>query len=197
VGAGALRPDALDRFGAFCDALRWSSIARLPGLTSDDAALISPWESAVHPEPYQLVPVLKAGDCADSGLRRHHARRAARRARGGGRSRASVCRSSRRPASAARDTSARRRDTWRSWREASGTRSASLLACSTFSQEPWASPARSSARRQARGAALYRSGEGVPEGTGARLEALADALVTPPADGPEARRDPVDELFFG
>ncbi len=47
------------------------------------------------------------------------------------------------------------------------------------------------------GAALYRSGEGVPEGTGARLEALADALVTPPADGPEARRDPVDELFFG
>jgi len=138
VGAGALRPDALDRFGAFCDALRWSSIARLPGLTSDDAALISPWESAVHPEPYQLVPVLKAGDCA-----------------------------------------------------------ASLLACSTFSQEPWASPARSSARRQARGAALYRSGEGVPEGTGARLEALADALVTPPADGPEARRDPVDELFFG
>jgi len=60
VGAGSLRPDALDRFGAFCDALRWSSIARLPGLTADDAALISPWESAVHPEPYQLVPVLKA-----------------------------------------------------------------------------------------------------------------------------------------
>ncbi len=105
VGAGALRPDALDRFGAFCDALRWSSIARLPGLTSDDAALISPWESAVHPEPYQLVPVLKAGDCA-----------------------------------------------------------ASLLACSTFSQEPWASPARSSARRQARELLFIEAARACPRG---------------------------------
>ncbi len=49
----------------------------------------------------------------------------------------------------------------------------------------------------AAGGALYRSGEGVPEGTGVRLEALADALGTSSAGEPEARRDPVDELFFG
>lgn len=59
VGDG-LDPDPPERFAAFCDALRWSSVARLPGLTSEGPALISPWESAVAPEPYQLYPVLKA-----------------------------------------------------------------------------------------------------------------------------------------
>jgi len=55
-----IQPDHPDRFAAFCDAIRWSSVARLPGLTSDGVALVSPWESAVMPEPYQLYPVLKA-----------------------------------------------------------------------------------------------------------------------------------------
>ncbi len=55
-----LEPDPPDRFAAFCDALRWSSVARLPGLTGDGPALVSPWESAVAPEPYQLYAVLKA-----------------------------------------------------------------------------------------------------------------------------------------
>lgn len=55
-----LLPDPPDRFAAFCDAMRWSSVARLPGLTGQRRALVSPWESAVAPEPYQLYPVLKA-----------------------------------------------------------------------------------------------------------------------------------------
>jgi len=59
IGDG-LEPDHPDRFAAFCDAIRWSSVARLPGLTQSDVALVSPWESAVMPEPYQLYPVLKA-----------------------------------------------------------------------------------------------------------------------------------------
>jgi len=65
-GGGLPRVDELpaltdpEVFAAFCDALRWSSAVRLPGLTSDGPALISPWESAVAPEPYQLVPVLRA-----------------------------------------------------------------------------------------------------------------------------------------
>ena len=59
IGDG-IRPDDPQRFAAFCDALRWSSSARLPGLTGDGPALLSPWESAVSPEPYQLYPVLKA-----------------------------------------------------------------------------------------------------------------------------------------
>ena len=59
IGDG-IRPDDPERFAAFCDALRWSSSARLPGLTGDGPALLSPWESAVAPEPYQLYPVLKA-----------------------------------------------------------------------------------------------------------------------------------------
>lgn len=58
--ADGIQPDHPDRFGAFCDAIRWSSVARLPGLTGDGVALVSPWESAVMPEPYQLYPVLKA-----------------------------------------------------------------------------------------------------------------------------------------
>src|SRR3954469_11170487 len=52
VGDG-LDPDPPESFAAFCDALRWSSVARLPGLTGTGPALISPWESAVAPEPYQ------------------------------------------------------------------------------------------------------------------------------------------------
>lgn len=59
VGDG-IDPDQPGRFAAFCDALRWSSVARLKGLTGDAPALVSPWESAVAPEPYQLYPVLKA-----------------------------------------------------------------------------------------------------------------------------------------
>ena len=59
IGDG-IQPDHPDRFAAFCDAIRWSSVARLPGLTGDDIPLVSPWESAVMPEPYQLYPVLKA-----------------------------------------------------------------------------------------------------------------------------------------
>ena len=55
-----IQPDHPDRFAAFCDAIRWSSVARLPGLSGDGVALVSPWESAVLPEPYQLYPVLKA-----------------------------------------------------------------------------------------------------------------------------------------
>ena len=55
-----LQPDDPDRFAAYCDALRWSSVARLPGLTGNGVALISPWESAILPEAYQLYPVLKA-----------------------------------------------------------------------------------------------------------------------------------------
>jgi hypothetical protein len=55
-----IQPDHPDRFAAFCDAIRWSSVARLPGLSDDGVALVSPWESAVLPEPYQLYPVLKA-----------------------------------------------------------------------------------------------------------------------------------------
>lgn len=58
--ADGIQPDHPDRFAAFCDAIRWSSVARLPGLTGDDVPLVSPWESAVLPEPYQLYPVLKA-----------------------------------------------------------------------------------------------------------------------------------------
>ena len=64
VGDG-LDPDPPERFAAFCDALRWSSVARLPGLTGDGPALVSPWESAVAPEPYQLYPVLKAWRCPE------------------------------------------------------------------------------------------------------------------------------------
>lgn len=59
-GSTAQQPDSPELFAAFNDALRWSSSARLPGLTSDGPALLSPWESAVTPEPYQLYPVLKA-----------------------------------------------------------------------------------------------------------------------------------------
>lgn len=59
VGDG-IAPDPPERFAAFCDALRWSSVARLPGLTGHAQTLVSPWESAVAPEPYQLYPVLKA-----------------------------------------------------------------------------------------------------------------------------------------
>jgi superfamily II DNA or RNA helicase len=55
-----LEPDHPERFAAFCDAIRWSSVTRLPGMTGDGVALVSPWESAVMPEPYQLYPVLKA-----------------------------------------------------------------------------------------------------------------------------------------
>ena len=59
-GTTAHRPDSPALFMAFNDALRWSSSARLRGLTSDAPALLSPWESAVLPEPYQLYPVLKS-----------------------------------------------------------------------------------------------------------------------------------------
>ncbi|MGI8661283.1 MAG: DISARM system SNF2-like helicase DrmD, partial [Thermoleophilaceae bacterium] len=59
-GRTATNPDTPELFAAFCDALRWTSSARLNKLTGDEPALLSPWESAVVPEPYQLYPVLKA-----------------------------------------------------------------------------------------------------------------------------------------
>ena len=55
VGDG-LRPDPPERFAAFCDAMRWSSVARLPGLTSDGPALVSPWESAVAARALPALP---------------------------------------------------------------------------------------------------------------------------------------------
>lgn len=56
----SVRPDPVDRFHAFTDALRWSSLARVPGLTSDGPELTAPWQGAVAVEPYQLWPVMKA-----------------------------------------------------------------------------------------------------------------------------------------
>ena len=56
------RPDRLDRFHAFLDALRWSSLARVPGLTTDEHELTAPWQGSVAVEGYQLWPVMKALD---------------------------------------------------------------------------------------------------------------------------------------
>lgn len=56
------QPDRLDRFHAFLDALRWSSLARVPGLTTDELELTAPWQGAVAVEAYQLLPVMKALD---------------------------------------------------------------------------------------------------------------------------------------
>jgi ERCC4-related helicase len=54
------QPDPPDLLGAFTDALRWSSIPRIPGLTGSTEALVSPWRGAIDIEPYQLEPVLRA-----------------------------------------------------------------------------------------------------------------------------------------
>ena len=56
----SFRPDPLERFHAFLDALRWSSLPRVPGLTSEGLELTAPWQGAVAVEPYQLWPVMKA-----------------------------------------------------------------------------------------------------------------------------------------
>ena len=58
-------PDSPDKFNAFIDAIKWSSIGKLPTKTKLPAGynvveLISPWESAVQIEDYQIYPVLKA-----------------------------------------------------------------------------------------------------------------------------------------
>ena len=54
------RPDPPDRFAAYLDAIRWSSTAHLPAGGSTTPRLLSPWQSAVQVEDYQLYPVLKA-----------------------------------------------------------------------------------------------------------------------------------------
>ena len=61
-GPGELefRPDPPQRYRAFLDAVRWSSLSRVPGLTSDGPELTAPWLGAVAVEPYQLWPVMKA-----------------------------------------------------------------------------------------------------------------------------------------
>jgi superfamily II DNA or RNA helicase len=56
------RPDPVDRYHAFVDALRWSSLARVPGLTSEGQDLTAPWQGAVAVEAYQLWPVMQALD---------------------------------------------------------------------------------------------------------------------------------------
>ncbi len=58
-------PDSPDKFNAFLDAIKWSSIGKLPTKTKlpagyDAVELISPWESAVQIEDYQIYPVFKA-----------------------------------------------------------------------------------------------------------------------------------------
>lgn len=60
-----LNPDSPDKFNAFLDAIKWSSIGKLPTKTNLPAGynaveLISPWESAVQIEDYQIYPVFKA-----------------------------------------------------------------------------------------------------------------------------------------
>lgn len=59
------KPDSPNRFNAFIDAIKWSSIGKLPTRTKlpesyEVVELISPWESAVQIEDYQIYPVLKA-----------------------------------------------------------------------------------------------------------------------------------------
>lgn len=54
------QPDPPERYGAFVDAVRWSSVSRIPGLDGATMDLVSPWLGAVAVESYQLYPVLKA-----------------------------------------------------------------------------------------------------------------------------------------
>jgi superfamily II DNA or RNA helicase len=60
IAAPASRPDAQDRFGAYLDAVRWSATARVIPRSEGAPWLLSPWQSAVQVEDYQLYPVLKA-----------------------------------------------------------------------------------------------------------------------------------------
>lgn len=58
-------PDSPGKFDAFVNALRWSSIGKVPVKAKlpecyDAVELISPWESAVQIEDYQIYPVMKA-----------------------------------------------------------------------------------------------------------------------------------------
>lgn len=58
----AVLPDHYDRLHAFLNANRWSAVNRLvpPHQEMSDTFLISPWQSAVQVEDYQLYPVLKS-----------------------------------------------------------------------------------------------------------------------------------------
>ncbi len=59
----AARPEAPTRLDAFLNAYRWEAVNRLTASREEDEAavrLISPWQSAVQIEDYQLYPVLKA-----------------------------------------------------------------------------------------------------------------------------------------
>ncbi|KAF5418607.1 MAG: RNA polymerase-associated protein RapA [Candidatus Methanogaster sp.] len=58
-------PDAPERFNAFVDAIKWSSVGRQPAKMKlpesyELVELISPWECAVQIEDYQIYPVFKA-----------------------------------------------------------------------------------------------------------------------------------------
>ena len=62
---GVFAPDSPSRFDAFVNALRWSSIGKVPLKIRlpecyDAVEIISPWESAVQIEDYQIYPVMKA-----------------------------------------------------------------------------------------------------------------------------------------
>ena len=56
----ASKPDTPGRFAAYLDAIRWSSTGRLATAAGRNPWLLSPWQSAVQVEDYQLYPVLKA-----------------------------------------------------------------------------------------------------------------------------------------
>lgn len=60
LGDLATQPDPPARYGAFLDAIAWSSVSRIPGLDGATTQLVSPWLGAVAVESYQLYPVLKA-----------------------------------------------------------------------------------------------------------------------------------------
>jgi superfamily II DNA or RNA helicase len=58
-------PDAPEKFNAFVDAIKWSSIGKLPTKIKlpdsyELVELISPWECAVQIEDYQIYPIFKA-----------------------------------------------------------------------------------------------------------------------------------------
>ncbi|MFW6121932.1 MAG: hypothetical protein ACOC80_13700, partial [Petrotogales bacterium] len=61
VGSPTSKPDVPSRFEAFLDAIRWSTKGRIPdivGLPEEYTyhSVISPWQSAVQVEDYQLYP---------------------------------------------------------------------------------------------------------------------------------------------
>ncbi|MFA4906920.1 MAG: DISARM system SNF2-like helicase DrmD [archaeon] len=57
------RPDSPDSYFTFLNSYRWSASIRIDELTgrnSQDGVFLSPWQSAIHLEQYQLFPLLKA-----------------------------------------------------------------------------------------------------------------------------------------